>query len=88
MPGWRTSPSASGAYLHDVVTEHRHFKYGKADFDATYARTRGASVDSRGESMAQRDSKRMVARTKEREMAAEKVLEAMKAPMVSSAPAA
>lgn len=70
-------------YLHDVVTEHKHFKYGKAEFDETYRRTRGASVDSKGDSMAQRDTYRLTARTKEREMAAEKILEAIKAPMVA-----
>lgn len=66
-------------YLPDVITEHRHFKYGKADFDATYQRTR---LDN----MAGRDTHVMVARTKEREMAAEKIKEAMAA-KVSDAPA-
>jgi hypothetical protein len=68
-------------YLPEVITEHRHFKYGKADFDATYQRTR--VPDASGVPMAQRDTLVMTARTKEREMAAEKIREAMKAPMVA-----
>lgn len=53
-------------YLRDVVTEHRHFKYGKAEFDETYRRTRV-------ENMAGRDTERLNAGEAERKAAAERV---------------
>lgn len=46
-------------WMKDVVTEHMHFKYGKAQRDATYAAKRGVGPD--GKSMSERDAARLEA---------------------------
>lgn len=46
-------------FLRDLVTEHRHAKYGKAESDATYQAKRGAGQD--GTTMSDRDNRRLAA---------------------------
>lgn len=64
-------------FLKDVTTEHRHFKYGKAERDPSYAAKRNA--DGEGRSMSDRDVERMGKTETLRIAAAQRIREAMAA---------
>lgn len=63
-------------FLREVVTEHMHFKYGKAPRDATYDAKRGKGRD--GRSMSDRDNALYAALASERDRAVEKLAAAMR----------
>jgi hypothetical protein len=64
-------------WLRDVTLEHLHFKYGKADRDRTYDRTRRGPLS--GRSMTDRDRERLLRFTPEIELAADRLRAAMRA---------